>query len=68
MDLLNNRQQELLGCFSSFLPPAWVLFPFSVLEQGFATGLCFAIQGWLFPARRSKQNPHPWQVKLGELF
>lgn len=68
MDLLNNWQQELLGCFSSFLPTAWVLFPFSVLEQGFRTGLCFTFQGWLFPACPTKQNPHPWQVKLGGLF
>lgn len=45
MDLLNNWQQEMLGCFSSFLPPAWVLFHFSVLEQGFQTGLSFTFQG-----------------------
>lgn len=68
MDLLNNWQQELLGCFSSFLPSARVLFRFSVLQQGFRSGLCFAIRGWLFPAHRSKQNPRPWQVKLGGLF
>lgn len=55
MDLLNNWQQELLGCFSSFLPAAWVLFPFSVLEQGFGTGLCFVFQEWLFPARCSNR-------------